>query len=81
MGPRDSAGRVEGALATVRVPHLRCLLERLLGEFDADLLGVEQLPERVTQLGGVVEQARPGVRLAGQAPQNPLRDLRRPSGR
>ena len=47
----------------------------VLGDVDADLLVAEQLAERVAELGGVIKQARPGVRLAGEAVQDPLRDL------
>ena len=64
-------------LASVLVPHASGLLERLLGDLDADLLVLEQLPEGVTELGGVVKQARPRVRLAREAFENPLRDPRR----
>jgi hypothetical protein len=55
-------------------PHASHLLERLLRDLDADLLVLEEVAERVTQLGGVVEQARPCVRLASHTFQNPLRD-------
>ena len=41
---------------------------------------LEQLPERVAELGGMVKQARPGVRLAGQAFENPLGHLPGPPG-
>jgi hypothetical protein len=46
-------------------------LERL-GELDADLLVFEQLSERAAELGGVVEQARPRVRLPRQAFEHAL---------
>jgi hypothetical protein len=67
---------VDGELAVLPAPHPRRLLQRLLGELDADLLVLKQLLERVTELGGVVKQARPRVRLAREAFQNPLRDPR-----
>jgi hypothetical protein len=62
VGPADAAGTVDGVLVSVRAPHASCLLERVLGELDADLLVLEQLPERVTELGGVVKQRGSGVR-------------------
>ena len=76
VGPRDATGTVDGELVVLPAPHASRLLQRLLGELDADLLVLEQLPERVTELGGVVKQARPGVRLAGEAFESPLRDPR-----
>ena len=80
VGPSDSAGTVDRTLAALCAPHAGGLLERRLGDVDADLLVLEQLPERVAELGGMVEQARPGVRLAGQAFENPLRHLPGPPG-
>src|ERR1019366_3728793 len=67
VGPRDATGTVDGELVVLPAPHARRLLERLLSELDADLLVLEQLPDSVTELGGVVNQARPRVRLAREA--------------
>ena len=58
---------MDGGLAVLVRPHASRQLQRRLGELDADLLVLEQLPERVTELGGVVKQARPRVRLPRQA--------------
>ena len=49
---------MDGELASVPAPHASRLLQRLVGELDADLLVLEQLPEDIAELGGVVEQAR-----------------------
>jgi hypothetical protein len=58
---------MDGELVVLPAPHAHRLLQRVLGELDADLLVLEQLPDRVTELGGMVKQARPGVRLTRQA--------------
>ena len=72
---------MDGELVVLPAPHAYRLLQRLLGELDADLLVLEQLPERVTELGGMVKQARPRVRLTRQAFENPLGDPRGQWGR
>lgn len=64
-----------GHLALGVAPLLAAVGGALLGELDTDLLVFEHLRQGAAQLGGMVKQARSGLRLAGEAFEKPLRDL------
>ena len=75
-------GRVDGVISRAPELHTRAACPSVSSARSTlTSSSTSNSPERVSELGGVVKQARPRVRLAWEAVQHPLRDPRRPPGR